>query len=184
MGFNIVSFRHYHNLLERLGINKKECIVVEFGAQQNWYSSKTFPKGSYFQLNFKDDYKEIHTFDLIKEHDQVTQFDLRNELILSYKADIITNMGTSEHVETDGGQQMFFKNFHNACKVGELMIHCVPEKDSYKDHCFYWYDQTFFKELATKNKYRVLELESIGVNEGHMNVWVAMIKTEDNEFIW
>jgi hypothetical protein len=185
MGFNIVSFRHFHGLLERLGIDRKKSVVIEFGAQQNWYSSSIFPKASYFQLNFKDTYKEIHTFDIRKEHDQVEQVDLRNELVLPYKADIITDMGTAEHIEGEKGLYTFFKNYHNACKKGGLMIHCIPEKGSYVGHpdAFFWFTKGFFEKLAKANNYKVLELESIGVNLGHMNVWCAMIKEEDKEFM-
>lgn len=183
MGFNLVSFRHYHGLIHRLGLNLKDCIVIEFGAQQCWYPSSIFPQGSYFQKTFKDTYKEIHTFDIVKEHELVEQFDLRNELVLPYKADIITDFGTLEHIEGKKGLYMAWKNFHNVCKKGGLMVHCIPEEGSYKDHCFWWYTQDFMKKLAEANKYEIIELESIGKDAEHMNVWVAMWKTEDNEFM-
>jgi hypothetical protein len=158
-------------------------VVVEFGAQQHWSNSKSFPKSTYFQLIFKDQYKEIHSFDMIKEHDKVVQFDLRDELVLPYQADIITDMGTNEHVEGDRGQYQVWKNFHNACKKGGLMIHWLPEKNSWPNHCFYWYEVHFFVRLANANKYKLLELERVPLPPQGYNLWCALIKEEDNEFM-
>lgn len=94
---------------------------------------------------------------LIKDLSKDTDFLEWNE-----KFDIITNSGTSEHVEPLDAQYTCFKIVHDCTKINGLMIHLVPDIDQLKDgyfvnHCNYYYSETFFNKLATECNYEVLE---------------------------
>ena len=67
--------------------------------------------------------------------------------------DIVTNYGTSEHVQH---QKACFDNIHNFCKAGGVMVHAVPFKGTYKKHCKFHYDTEFFVELARVRGYTIV----------------------------
>lgn len=75
---------------------------------------------------------------------------------LKKKFDVITNYGTTEHVSD---QYEVFRNVHNLCKVGGVMIHGVPLLKNWKSHCQYYYSVGFFEELASKCKYEIRDLQ-------------------------
>ena len=98
--------------------------------------------------------------------------------------DVITNSGTSEHVLN---QFECFKNIHNLCKKGGLVIHIVPgpnyrniviETGEIIPHGHYNYPFEFFYYLANICKYTVLDERMV-----RNLVAVAMIKTRDNDFV-
>lgn len=93
--------------------------------------------------------------------------------------DIVSNYGTSEHVE---GQADCFRNIHNFCNMGGVMVHAVPLKGTYKGHSPYHYDQEFFDMLAAANNYIMVKNEVRHRSNIAANVCVVMIKGMDNEF--
>jgi hypothetical protein len=76
--------------------------------------------------------------------------------------DIITNAGTSEHVEPLKGQYECFKNIHNWLKPGGVQIHLLPDigeleaKGAWKNHCNNYYSHRFFSMLAANNGYEII----------------------------
>jgi len=78
--------------------------------------------------------------------------------------DIVTNSGTSEHVEPLAAQYECFKIMHNCLKVGGIALHIVPDinelriKGARKGHCANYYSFDFFKLIAEENNYRLLSL--------------------------
>lgn len=96
--------------------------------------------------------------------------------------DILTNFGTSEHVEN---QYECWRNIHNLVKPQGFFIHIVPItpwegliKDK-EQHCPYYYDTTFFVNLCTKNGYRWLVCEALPQLGG---LGCCFKKVNDNEF--
>lgn len=81
--------------------------------------------------------------------------------------DIITNCGTTEHVETLKDQYKCFSVIHDCLKCGGIAIHVVPDidellnKGSYSGHSLNYYSHAFFKMLAVNNGYRLLSSEII-----------------------
>jgi len=67
--------------------------------------------------------------------------------------DIITNYGTTEHVTN---QYCVFKNIHDFCKKGGVMIHTVPIIGGWKNHCLFHYDTNFFGQLSQKSGYKCI----------------------------
>jgi hypothetical protein len=95
--------------------------------------------------------------------------------------DIITNSGTTEHVDPFESQYECFLNIHICAKPGALIINMVPG-DGYRVksrglHCQTYYTVDFFNDLALLNNYKILYLKNIG-----NLVFASFIKKEDNEF--
>lgn len=76
--------------------------------------------------------------------------------------DIVTNSGTTEHVEPFEAQYECFRILHNCMKVGGITVHLVPDIDerdqhgAWMDHCRYYYSQAFFDVMARECDYDVL----------------------------
>lgn len=95
--------------------------------------------------------------------------------------DVITNLGTSEHVEN---QYECFRNIHNLCKRNGLFIHAVPSVGSWLGHCKYYYTPMFFMQLVNNCNYTIINWEVITVRGEKTNdVCVAMIKNKNNKFV-
>ena len=94
------------------------------------------------------DYKEYMALDLQGTKHSIN-FDLNNEYKDVKKYDVVTNIGTSEHIFN---QLAVFKTIHNIVAVGGLIIHQLPGQ-GYYDHGFYNYQPTFFFDLAKANNY-------------------------------
>jgi len=78
---------------------------------------------------------------------------VKDELAESF--DVVTNFGTSEHVED---QAICFQNIYRLCRDGGLSIHMVPATDNWKGHGLTSYDFDSFKSLAAGNKIMDLRL--------------------------
>lgn len=85
-------------------------------------------------------------------------FDLNVDIRAQYgfrdQFDLVTNLGTAEHCFD---QCAVFRNIHNLCKVGGLMIHAAPSQGNV-NHAFYNYQPRFFMDLAKANGYEILSI--------------------------
>src|SRR5262249_21077442 len=81
--------------------------------------------------------------DLCKNHDFIPQFD------------IVTNYGTIEHVND---QYFAFKNMHDLCVTGGIMLHTFPVVGHWPNHGRYYYNLPFVYELARCAKYHVIDV--------------------------
>lgn len=79
------------------------------------------------------------------------------------KYDVLTNLGTTEHVEPIEKQYECFSIIHDVVKPGGIMIHMVPDVEelensgAWKDHCSIYYTKEFFIELTEACNYTILE---------------------------
>lgn len=73
-------------------------------------------------------------------------------------ADIVTNIGTTEHVVN---QFNAFKVIHDLMKVGGVAIHQVPFTGML-NHCLFNYHPKFFYSLIVNNRYRLRHAEFSG----------------------
>jgi hypothetical protein len=82
--------------------------------------------------------------------------------------DIVTNCGTTEHVEPFESQYDCFNIIHDVLKIGGIAIHLVPdvyELDNNcrrKNHCRYYYSDELFRSLSESNGYKLLSCTVIG----------------------
>lgn len=76
--------------------------------------------------------------------------------------DILTNSGTTEHVEPFESQFECFGIIHDCIKVGGIAIHLIPdvcardEHGAWKYHAPYYYSGSFFELLAKECEYELL----------------------------
>ena len=95
--------------------------------------------------------------------------------------DVVTNSGTSEHVEPFKGQYECFRNIHLCTKSGGVMIHIVPENGSFPNHCPFYYTNAFFERLAELNNYKVIEETRLYRGKNVM-LAAGLIKKEPSTF--
>lgn len=113
---------------------------------------------------------------IVKDLRDETQFEEWKECF-----DVLTNSGTTEHVEPHHNQFECFKIIHTVIKPGGLMIHLVPdivERDQnskWGKHCTNYYSSDFFEMLANHCNYEILENKVINGLR-----CVALRKTNDN----
>ena len=75
-------------------------------------------------------------------------------LPFSDRFDVVTNLGTAEHVFN---QYQVFKSAHEKTNPGGIMIHALPNQGCY-DHGFYNYHPTFVFDLSQANRYQIVTL--------------------------
>lgn len=91
--------------------------------------------------------------------------------------DVVTNVGTSEHVYD---QYQCFANIHRLAKMGGLIIHISPTGSSWPNH-ERTYTEAFFARLMAHGRYRLLALDG-NMTKGFLRrtlVAVAALKTTD-----
>jgi hypothetical protein len=75
------------------------------------------------------------------------------------KWDIITNSGTTEHVEPRERQYEVFSILHQCTKIGGINIHLIPDVSEmdgiWKHHCTNYYSANFFEALCRECGYEV-----------------------------
>jgi hypothetical protein len=117
--------------------------------------------------------------------------DLRNPALFEQwygTVDVLTNSGTTEHVEPHSTQYDTFKIIHDLTKVGGLMFHIVPDINelnqfnSWRGHCTNYYSEQFFQMLADHNDYEVLESTFLNRPDWGL-VSVALRKRSDRPFM-
>ena len=124
-------------------------------------------------------FKEYHTLDLKGEDIVVT--DLSEYQPDLFKCDIITNIGTTEHVELEDGQFNCWMNLNTWLNVGGIMIHELPEVGSWEGHGRYYTTREFFKSFENYG-YKVLELDDHLWDLGN-TLWCVMKKVENVPFM-
>lgn len=97
--------------------------------------------------------------------------------------DIISNPGTTEHVEPFESQFECFANIHNWLRTGGIAIHIVPAAEElerggrWKNHCNNYYSRAFFEALAAANGYELISAKVIN------QLWAACLrKNADRPF--
>jgi SAM-dependent methyltransferase len=94
--------------------------------------------------------------------------------------DIVTNFGSSEHVDD---QAKCWQAFDTLCRPGGVMVHAVPLIGHWPHHCRFRYSKGFFEELVRLNGYRKLHLsfdEHCGRDRNL--IFAAMMKRSKNAF--
>lgn len=129
---------------------KQILVDHQFGLKANGFASAA---DLYMALGF-DCYKCIDAsgqngalvFDLNK--------DLREQYGFVETFDLVTNLGTAEHCFN---QFSVFKNLHDLCRPGGIVIHALPAQGNV-NHGFYNYHPRFFGDLAIANRYEIVDL--------------------------
>jgi predicted SAM-dependent methyltransferase len=123
--------------------NTTEYDLIELGDQDIVFPTTSEKK---VREKYSKYFKSWRTFDLNGALG-VENYDLSINHGEYNIADIITNFGTSEHVEFKEGQYNCWLNMHQFLRDGGIAIHAVPPIGYWKDHCRYYYDMNFFKSF-------------------------------------
>jgi hypothetical protein len=174
MGINTTSYPLLINELNKYNKDKKETVLVELGIQEN-YTNNT-----YLRDELSSQYKEYISVDL-HELSNVTICDLSIYQPKKFNCDILTNFGTTEHVEYEDGQYNCWLNVHSWLNVDGIAIHEIPKTGHWPNHCRYYCDHSFFNEF-TKLGYEILELRDTIYSPGNL-VWCVMKKVKEMDFM-
>lgn len=78
--------------------------------------------------------------------------------------DLVTDFGTTEHIFN---QAEVWRTIHVLAKVGGFIVFDKPTQ-GYKEHCFYNYHETFFRDIAATNEWEVIALERGTTTRGEL----------------
>lgn len=169
------------NRLEKYNCLDRGVKMLELGAQ-NIYDNENYGKIA------KDVFSErfvIHTSIDVNPHQGAIEVDLRSPVtIFKNKFDVVTNFGTTEHV--DGSLYEAFKNIHNLCRKGGLMIHENPKTGNWPKHGYHYMTETFYTELAKIVGYELLEVgeeAAMGNTVDGWNIYAVLRKVNSDNFI-
>jgi hypothetical protein len=174
MGISNLLYEKYNEL----NLENKNLELLELGDQEIVYGEK---KGKRFREEESSNFKEWKTLDL---HSRKGVY-IKDLSILDKdfkKFDIITNFGTSEHVEAELGHYNCWVNIHNWTKKGGYSIHEIPEAGSWKDHCRFYYTIDFFRVMK-KIGYEIKKLELNYYEDQGNLIFCVLYKKEDKDFI-
>ena len=151
--------------------------IAELGAQyvmgEEW--------GSYGPPYFKDVFNglDITSFDITGENNSII-LNLSDENIdESYlnSFDIITNFGTTEHVQN---QYNCWKNIFKMLKKDGIIISEIPKIGNWPNHCKYYFDENSFKALNLD--FQILDIKDVFWDSNGYNIYSVMSKKHDGNF--
>lgn len=144
--------------------------VVEFGNQR--YGARGVVKGTENAATTAEFYKALGFTDYLAldvNTDMGAEIVDLNEPIGSIRFgqfSLVTNNGTGEHVFD---QAMVFKNAHDLCLTGGVMLHVLPFSP-WINHGFYNFNPILFRDLAAANGYRAIHTVIDHRNGGNNDV--------------
>lgn len=103
--------------------------------------------------------------------------DLQEPLNLG-QFDIVTNFGTTEHVEN---QEPVWRNIHEALKSGGVFISTTPHPYDWPNHGKWYPGHVWYEHLCKLNGYRIISLETV-CKEPKRMVALKAIKLGDEPF--
>ncbi len=92
--------------------------------------------------------------------------------------EMVTNIGTTEHVENQHG---VFDNIHRL--ANRRIVHWVPYQMTTPDHGYYGYDEDFFERLAELNGYHIEKMYTTPFGRFCI-LCCALTKIDDAPFQW
>lgn len=159
---------------------KRDLKMLELGAQ-NLYDSENY--GRTAKHYFCENGLYHLSLDII-QHQECEYADLRDPLDLNETFNIVTNYGTLEHI--DGSLYQPFKNIHEACCIGGIMIHENPKTGNWPLHGQHYFTKDFYVQFAKVCNYELLEVceeAAMGNTIDGWNVCAVLRKKEDAAFI-
>lgn len=164
------------NVLSFLGWKYKGLKWCEFGNQGHY-------QGGSAKRVYEERGVQHTSFDL-NGLDGALPIDLGQPMPIIYinQFDVVTNYGTIEHINN---QFQAFKNIHDICRKGGIMIQLLPLVENWPNHGRYHYSENFVKKLAQLCNYRIVEYDIFSSLPRPLSkiIAVAYIKSKNNEFI-
>jgi hypothetical protein len=155
-------------------LDTKLLDLLELGDQEHIFL------GGKCRDKWKNAYKSYTTLDLWNSPG-VTSFDLSEYSPESHSVDLITNFGTSEHVEPQEGHYNCWLNMHKWLRVNGFLISEVPESGHWLGHGRFTYTHDFFKSFENIG-YKVKILKNIEYEKQGNLIFCILQKTEEFNF--
>lgn len=176
MGIGIEVNDFEKESLSSVGLTWASICMVELGNQKIKFLKRRISAKKYYQdLGIK----EHVSIDLNKKNGSIiVDLDKPVPAHLLDRFNVVTNYGTLEHVNN---QYQAFKNIHNMCEVGGVMLHSLPPPGHWIGHGRYYYPEPFFYELANQSGYNLISTIRRIARDGrelHDMLLVAFRKTE------
>lgn len=167
--------------LDRLNkyLQKNDSILM-LGCQ-NLYDTENY--GKIAHEYFLDRVHSIKTIDICGCQGAEIM-DLREDLKFNKEFSLILQHGTIEHI--DGSLYQPFKNIHEACCIGGIMIHENPKTGNWPLHGQHYFTKDFYVQFAKVCNYELLEVceeAAMGNTIDGWNVCAVLRKKYDAEFI-
>lgn len=129
---------------------------------------------------YKDYFESIgieHTSIDWNGEDGALKLDLRKPIALG-PFDMVTNIGTTEHVSN---QEAVWRNIHNLTKVGGVIASLTPMEGDWWWHGEYYPRAEFFEQFA-QNGYEIKYLD-IGREYPNRNICCRLLKIDHCDFV-
>lgn len=168
----------------------RESVNGEFKGKKMLELGNQFLMGLPYNIKTGHEYYTPYGVDHISidlyDKEATYQFDLRKPFPPTWHNyfDIITNSGTTEHVEPKEGQYQSFKNIHECLKVNGIAVHLLPcidtliESGAWENHCNYFYSARFVDMLIREMGYKLISLKMI-----NNLICFAIEKVNDKSFM-
>lgn len=174
-------------ILERLIKLYQPRRVIDLGVQNNFSNGEPMDKAPYMSEWYYS--KGIVYYDSIDTsgENNCNTTDLSKPAIVTFKADFVTDFGTSEHIEKKGKFSWraiynCWLNKHNLLKIGGLMINENPKTGNWPDHGFSYYTLDFYIKLISMAGYTMeefTEIPAMGNTKDGYNIFCVMRKFSD-----
>lgn len=185
MGITLFSI----GLIEKVISNNNIKTVIELGSQNLFdkdYGSITPFASEYYESKGI----EYNCID-IGGCNNALKLNLSKPVKLPKTFDLVTDFGTSEHIETGSKHNVtaFYnclKTKHNLTKENGFIISENPKTGNWKGHGYNYYTTDFYTQLAKVNGYAILELgehPAMGNAIDGWNVYCVMQKVNSKPFM-
>jgi SAM-dependent methyltransferase len=168
MGLRKHTIKYINSMIKKSGFSLNGLNMCELGNQHIKDGYKGFSIAKSYFKSFGVNHVSIDR----NGKDGALPLDLNS--LIDYKKlgqfDVVTNMGTSEHVENNN---CCFENIHNLCNNGGIMIHLLPAIGT--KHGLRQYSIQWFEELAVNRRYKIIDLV-IKLNNTTDYVWCVLRK--------
>lgn len=186
MGISMGLTHFSIDMLNKFITNEKS--VIELGAQ-NIFAEPHM--GAYANVYYSSRGIDYNCIDLNGENNAKT-LDLSQPISIEKQYEIVTDFGTSEHVH--GGKHILdwkaiyncWKTKHDLLSLNGLMFNENPETLSWPKHGYNYYTELFYKEIAEKMNYQILELgrhAAMGNTTDGWNIYCVLKKVKDKPFM-
>ena len=166
--------------LEITGKSYRGLRVLQMGAIEHKTPEPRMPAKEWY---LQERAKEVVSIDLNAQDDSIPHdLDTPIPADLESRFDLVTNYGTGEHVNN---QYMFFKNMHDTCREGGIMIHQLNHEGFIPDHGRYYYSTKTVFRIAKLCAYSILCLENQAAGRGGRRtgvLFVAFRKRKESSF--
>lgn len=155
--------------------------ICDLGDQQ-FMSCYPFTEGSYVKFFYEKRGVDYLSVDVNGKGDS-TYLDLNKPEFLDRKFDVVTNIGTLEHVYNF---YMGLKHMHELCDDRGFMVHISPVLDNWPKHGYNYVSTQFFRDLARLCKYSLIdnrESPTLIGGEDANQVYCILRKTSESKFL-